>query len=90
MDKEEYEQPKDPDDEEAPIRNDESEPHQDICQSCNSPILDLGKEAADEYRSARQWFKCGCSLRSIILGPPRKPKQYDDIGAWHRRQRMMR
>ena len=90
LEKEEYGQPKDPDDEDAPIRDDEPGPHQDICQSCNSPILDLGIEAADEYRSARRWHKCGCGVRSVILGPPMKPKQYDDIEAWHRRQRMMR
>ena len=90
MDDEETEQPKDPDDEDAPMCHDEPGSSQPFCQSCNSPLLALGKEAADEYRSARRWYKCGCGVRSVILGPPRKPKQYDDIGAWHRRQRMIR
>ena len=57
-----------------------------ICQNCLAPILNLGKEAADIYRSARLWFKCGCCTYSIIIGPPRDPKQFDDLGAWKRRQ----
>jgi hypothetical protein len=59
---------------------------QDICPTCLAPILNLGKEAADIYRSARLWFKCGCGTYSIIIGPSQDPKQFDDLGAWKRRQ----
>ena len=89
MDEEELEQPKDSDDEDVPVPDDEPV-SRDICGTCGQPIVNLSKEAADEYRHSRQWFKCGCGLQSIILGPPQKPKEYEDIGAWHRRQKMMR
>jgi hypothetical protein len=88
LDEEEEVQAKDPDDEDAPI-SDEAV-HEEFCQSCNQPRQDLGKEAADEYRHSRHWYKCGCGIWSIVIGPPQKPKEYDDLGAWHWRQRMMR
>jgi hypothetical protein len=82
-----YEEPdnrsEDPDDNDADIEDPE---RRDICQTCLAPILNLGKEAADIYRSARLWFKCGCGTYSVIIGPPQDPKQFEDLGAWKRRQ----
>lgn len=61
-----------------------------LCPRCHSACLDLGKESADEYTRAKQWYLCsasGCNYRfQIIIGPTKIQRPGCDLGAWKRNQ----